>query len=488
MSKKPIEGVDIPDAFYIAPEKVYVTPSRIRKDTGDLTDLKASISQHKQIHPIVVDKDMKLISGFRRLTACKQLNIPVMVVKREDLTDAQMFELELMENLARMDLHWTDYVKSIYRLHELKCDEHGRPGTKRKGWRYSDTAKIIGRSEESIRLDYELAKAVEETPELKKYPRKSDALRELRNMYEVAVEQEIIRRKVEQLANNQKVEELDDHTADALPPEAHEEIKAVFEKLMASNEAEIELVKHNAPYKNGDSLEYFLQRITNTDFFAYAKTLQDESVNLVIADPPYGIDIGETVANDRLGVFNDSPTWTTAYGRQLLEECYRLLVPNAHMYMFFGIEFYDWYVKAARAVGFDLDIVPLVWIKGNYTGKSGEPSKYPGRAYEHILYLRKGNLPLVKRGRSNVLIHDPIRGGDKIHPTEKPVSLLKDLITRSAYPDFVVLDPMVGSGSAIQAAYECGLTALGCELSAESHAKAVHRLANWAKGFYHENV
>lgn len=472
----------IDEMFYISPDKVIVPPDRIRKDIGDLTDLKASITQHRQIHPVLLDQRYTLISGFRRLTACKELEIPVLAVRREDLSDTQMMELELMENLARLDLHWVDAVRSIKKLHDLKCAEKGRPGATRMGWRFIDTAAIIGRSEASVQLDYNLARALEATPELTKFDRKSQAAKELKVMFETAVEQEIIRRKLTEVVKAQNVNEaltngVEEAVLDALPPEAHEEVAAVVEQILGGGQASEYIVKAAAPYGDGDPMQFFLSKMKNADFLLQGKEVPSESIHLVVADPPYGIDIGESTASHRTGVFTDKPTWPHVYGPQLLRECYRVLVPNAHMYLFLAIEFYDFYVRTAYEIGFDVDIVPLVWVKGNYTGRSE-------RAYEIILYLRKGNPPLVKRGRSNVLIYDPVRGGDKIHATEKPVPLLRDLISRSAYPEFVVLDPMAGSGSTLQAAYELGLEGIGYEQKADNHAKAIHRLAEWGKEFY----
>lgn len=60
----------------------------------------------------------------------------------------------------------------------------------------------------------------------------------------------------------------------------------------------------------------------------------------------------------------------------------------------------------------------------------------------------------------------------KIHPTQKPVSVLKRLIEIFTDPGDVVIDPVAGSGSTLRAAYECGRNSYGFEVSNEFYQKA----------------
>ena len=60
----------------------------------------------------------------------------------------------------------------------------------------------------------------------------------------------------------------------------------------------------------------------------------------------------------------------------------------------------------------------------------------------------------------------------KIHPTQKPVNLLKQLITIFTDPSDVVIDPVAGSGTTLRAAMELGRNSYGFELSKEFYNKA----------------
>lgn len=80
--------------------------SRIRQDTGDLSLLKESIRKMGLLQPIIVNTKKELISGFRRLQACRQLEwdeIEVKIIKTED-DKVKKLDLEYHENLGRLNL------------------------------------------------------------------------------------------------------------------------------------------------------------------------------------------------------------------------------------------------------------------------------------------------------------------------------------------------------------------------------------------------
>ena len=66
----------------------------------------------------------------------------------------------------------------------------------------------------------------------------------------------------------------------------------------------------------------------------------------------------------------------------------------------------------------------------------------------------------------------------KIHPTQKPVNVLKRLI--EIFTD-VVIDPVAGSGSTLRAAMELGRSAFGFEIDRKIHAKAKAEMLNDVK-------
>src|ERR1035437_8374878 len=77
-----------------------IEKERFRKDLGDLTDLKKSIKEIGQIHPIVIDTKRKLIAGARRLQACIELGIDP-VYRSVDFNNPLKAEID--ENVVRKD-------------------------------------------------------------------------------------------------------------------------------------------------------------------------------------------------------------------------------------------------------------------------------------------------------------------------------------------------------------------------------------------------
>ena len=66
----------------------------------------------------------------------------------------------------------------------------------------------------------------------------------------------------------------------------------------------------------------------------------------------------------------------------------------------------------------------------------------------------------------------------KIHPAQKPVSLLKRLIEIFTDPGDVVIDPCAGSGSTLRAAMEIGRSAYGFEISRDFYKEATEKMLN----------
>lgn len=70
---------------------------------------------------------------------------------------------------------------------------------------------------------------------------------------------------------------------------------------------------------------------------------------------------------------------------------------------------------------------------------------------------------------------------EAIHPTQKPLDLLKWLVLTYSNPGMVVLDPFMGSGTTAISCLETGRNFVGCELSHEYHAQSLQRIEGHAQ-------
>lgn len=94
---------------------------------------------------------------------------------------------------------------------------------------------------------------------------------------------------------------------------------------------------------------------------------------------------------------------------------------------------------------------------------------------EYALLLYRDKLPKFNNGGKmifNVMDWTKDTNSEKIHPTQKPVGLLKTLIQIFTDEGDVVIDPVAGSGSTLVAAIECGRKAFGFEIKKDFYAKA----------------
>jgi site-specific DNA-methyltransferase (adenine-specific) len=203
-------------------------------------------------------------------------------------------------------------------------------------------------------------------------------------------------------------------------------------------------------------------QVIHGDCTQVLQTLPSESVDLVVTDPPYFVRYrdrtGRSIANDSdpgsvLGAFND---------------VYRVLKPNTLCVSFYGWNSITAFMTAWRHAGFT-PVGHIVWHKG-YASRSG----FLNARHEQAYLLAKGRPAQPHRPLDDVQPWE--YSGNRIHPTEKAVSILEPFIQSFSRPGALVLDPFSGSGSALVAAALCGRCYLGIELEAKYVELARRRL------------
>lgn len=142
-----------------------------------------------------------------------------------------------------------------------------------------------------------------------------------------------------------------------------------------------------------------------------------------------------------------------------MPEIFRVLKEGSHCYIFTNVLNLTEMLNEAEKAGFKLHNL-LVWEKNNCT-----PSQYYLKNCEYVLFLRKGKAKWINDIGGSKTVHrfDNIIG-NKTHPCEKPVNLLKFYIANSSNENDVVFDPFAGTGSAMVAAEELNRQYFGCEL------------------------
>lgn len=122
---------------------------------------------------------------------------------------------------------------------------------------------------------------------------------------------------------------------------------------------------------------------------------------------------------------------------------------------------------------------PIFFVK-NYSAQVLKANMKIVGATEHALVLYRDKLPKFRNeGRMIFDWFEWRRDGKeipKVHPTQKPINLLKRLISIFTDPGDVVIDPCAGSGSTLRAAYEMGRDAYGFEVDCGFYQQAMKEM------------
>lgn len=399
---------------------------RFRKKFEDIDKLAESISKNGLIEPIIIDEHFNLIAGERRFKAHQLLAKETILARTiADLSELEKKEIEIEENVQRKAFTWQEECFAKKHLHELKQELHGSAvkGHDSSGWSMRDTAQALDESVGTVSMDIQLAKGIKAFPELMKEKSKTAAFKKLKTKQEQLLQAEMAKR------------------------------------IKSSGLIDRPEVMH------GDCIDVM-------------KRMDSDSIDLIVTDPPYGVDIGDAKVFKRdkaLDVgFEDSDFATFDMLDRAVAEMSRILKEGSHMYIFCGIDKAGQLGRLLLKHGLTVHKFPLIWDKGS----GGYPSQMTTyvHSYEVMLHCWKGKGRKLNGTPRDVFTIKRCPSGRKIHPTEKPTELLRDLINLSSNPGERVFDPFCGSGSTVVAAKETSRIGSGVELNEVYYTNICNRL------------
>ena len=225
-------------------------------------------------------------------------------------------------------------------------------------------------------------------------------------------------------------------------------------------------------------------KLVNGNAIDFMKTLEDESVDLIITDPPYKI-TAKGCAGNSGGMMR---TKLTMQGKvfkhndikpiEYFPEFYRLLKDGSHCYVMTNHVNLQEMLNTATECGFHF-IKSLIWNKGNKI-----MGLYYMSQFEYILFFRKGRGKKINKCGTADILNIPNKktkgeDGKNIHDTEKPVELMKILIENSSQEGELVLDPFIGVGAVGMACKELNRNCIGVELDENYYNIAYNRINNY---------
>jgi|TARA_R100000049_G_C1908608_1_gene56554 site-specific DNA-methyltransferase (adenine-specific) len=191
-------------------------------------------------------------------------------------------------------------------------------------------------------------------------------------------------------------------------------------------------------------------KIHNKDCIEGLKSIEDNSIDCIIIDPPYGINYHSghyKNGNPHKPIANDDTLFIP------IDDLWRVLKPTGAMFIFFShkVPLIDKRVKNV-----------IIWVKNNWT--AGDLYKDFGNQYECIAYMPKEDFKLHSKRFSNVWKFDRISADNLLHPTQKPESIIRRLIETATEKGDLVLDCFIGSGTTAVACKQMERKFIGFEI------------------------
>ena len=215
------------------------------------------------------------------------------------------------------------------------------------------------------------------------------------------------------------------------------------------------------------------------DCLEVLKTINTETVDLLVTDPPYKIITG----GDSNGKNSVRPKGILSGNRELmksipnfedwLKETFRVLKNGSHAYIMVNSTNLIEMANTIENVGFKIHNF-LIWRKNNCT-----PSQFYMKNCEYVIFCRKGKAKYINNMGNSKTVHDFNNIlGNKVHPTEKPVGLMEYYILNSSNEKDIVLDPFMGSGSTGVACKNTNRSFIGIEKDEQYFKIAEQRITD----------
>ena len=435
-------------------------------DPLSLEELALAISSHSLIHPILIEPETNnLIAGERRLRAfqlAESSNLPcpdkgydnwkkIPARYAKDVSPDEVFEIELIENLSRRDLAWTDEAIAIAQLHKRKAETN-------LSWSQKDTGRVIGRSQSSVSNAITVANAL-----LSGNQKLIDMVKETSGIKSAAL---LIERVKSRSGKSILDSAFKRNTSDkAQSPDSD---KAQLLDPAIQN-------KPTTPAPKSDII------LLNEDFNSWAATYSGPPFNFLHLDFPYGINL-----TDSLGMKSrrDHNSYDDSFGifEKLLEtlSLYQenLIAPSAHI-MFWFSQTHRRFIEDFFMAHFDCEIKDhlMVWNCSDNSGIIPDPEYYGRRNYETAMLIVFERRKIVKP--ISLCCSYPRNFPGKLHRSEKPLDVLRHFLKMFIDESTIFGDFTCGSGTSLQVARELKAKhILGLEIDPEMFKEAQAALDN----------
>ena len=221
-------------------------------------------------------------------------------------------------------------------------------------------------------------------------------------------------------------------------------------------------------------------KLIHWDILEKIKNIESESIDLILTDPPY-----KTIS------WWSKRTFWTWFSNSVLSkndwkifehnnikiedyiwELYRVLKQWTHWYIMTNFLNLEYFMREIRRVWFDIHTV-LIWDKWNKV-----LSWRYMKNVEYIIFIRKWKAKRINNIWSNHILQHKNPIWNKLHETEKPVELMKQMILNSSNEWDIVLDPFMWAWATWVACIETNRNFIWIELDEKYFEIAKNRINN----------
>lgn len=226
------------------------------------------------------------------------------------------------------------------------------------------------------------------------------------------------------------------------------------------------------------------KRVLNADSKDVIKRIPDSSIDLLLTDPPYNLarhSTGNIPLPGRSAMNNDVAEWDMVEFNptEWADEFVRILKPTGNLFIFTSYnQLGRWYDCLDHR--FDTSNF-MIWHKTNPAPKIFKAGFLNSCEMIFTCWNKRHTWNFISQKEMHNFLESPIcmkpeRLSNPKHPTQKPVAILKKIITISSNKDDIVFDPFMGVGSTGVAALELDRRFIGVELEKEYYDAAKERI------------
>lgn len=215
------------------------------------------------------------------------------------------------------------------------------------------------------------------------------------------------------------------------------------------------------------------------DCLEVLKDFPNESIDLILTDTPYGISFKSHMDTSNRFDFIEGDD-NLDFFEPFIKQAYRVLKDNTCLFLFCRFDNYPYFYDIVKKYGFNIKNC-LVWEKNKALGGLGDLASSFLNNYEFVLFAMKGRRILFDGGinRQFGLIKDETISNplQLLYPTQKPLKILRKLISITTKEGDIVLDAFCGSGSTCLACKQTNRKYIGIDINPKAVNIANKRLS-----------